>query len=84
MRPQNQGSLRSVGLAVITVRASADQIIELARLSDVNGAGRVRLTTGQDAIISDAAADEVATLLGEPLLGEFPPAPSPWFRRLVA
>jgi ferredoxin-nitrite reductase len=82
--PQKQTGLRSVGLTVVTGRASADQIAELARLSDVYGAGRVRLTTGQNAIIPDVAAGNVAALLGEPLLKELPPSPSPWFRGLVA
>ena len=46
------------GLAVVTGRTSADQVAELARLSDVYGAGRVRLTTGQNAIIPDVAVAE--------------------------
>jgi ferredoxin-nitrite reductase len=84
VQPQKQAGFRSVGLAVVTGRTSADQVAELARLSDVYGAGRVRLTTGQDAIIPDVAVEHVAALLGEPLLKELPPAPSPWFRGLVA
>jgi sulfite reductase beta subunit-like hemoprotein len=43
---------------VVTGRARADQITELARQSDVYGAGRVRLTTGEDGIIPDVAASK--------------------------
>ena len=84
VQPQKQEGLRSVGLAVVTGRASADQIADLARLSDVYGASCVRLTTGQNAIIPDVAEEHVAALLAEPLLKELSPAPSPWFRGLVA
>ena len=41
VQPQKQAGLLSVGLAVLTGRATADQIAELARLADVYGAGRV-------------------------------------------
>ncbi len=82
--PQKQPGLRSVGLAVAAGRASADQIAELARLSDAYGASQVRLTTGQNAIIPGVPEARVAALLGEPLLAELPPAPSPWLRGLVA
>ena len=81
---QKQPGLRSVGLAVAAGRASADQIAELARLSDAYGASQVRLTTGQNAIIPGVPEARVAALLGEPLLTELPPAPSPWLRGLVA
>ncbi len=84
VQPQKQTGHCSVGLAVVTGRTSADQVAKLARLSDVYGAGRVRLTTDQNAIIPDVAAGKVAALLGEPLLKELPPSPSPWFRGLVA
>ena len=84
VQSQKQTGLCSVGLAVLTGRTSADQVAELARLSDVYGAGRVRLTTGQNAIIPGLAAGNVAALLGEPLLEELRPAPSPWLRGLVA
>jgi ferredoxin-nitrite reductase len=84
VQPQKQAGLHSVGLAVLTGRTTASQIAELARLADVYGAGRVLLTTGQNAIIPDVEAGNLAALLGEPLLQELPPSPSPWFRGLVA
>jgi ferredoxin-nitrite reductase len=42
------------------------------------------LTTGQNAIIPNVAAERVTKLLGEPLLREFSPRPSPFLRGLVA
>jgi ferredoxin-nitrite reductase len=84
VQPQKQRGFHSVGLAVVTGRMTADQMTELARLADVYGAGRVRLTTGQNAIVADVAAANLEALLGEPLLKELRPSPSPYFRGLVA
>jgi ferredoxin-nitrite reductase len=57
---------------------------ELARLADIYGNGEIRLTTGQNAIIPNVAADCVGGLLAEPLLKLFSPRPSPFVRGLVA
>jgi ferredoxin-nitrite reductase len=57
---------------------------ELARLADIYGNGEIRLTTGQNAIIPNVAADCVGGLLAEPLLKQFSPQPSPFVRGLVA
>ena len=84
VQPQKQTGLCSVGLAVVTGRTSADRVAELARLSDLYGTGRVRLTTGQNVVIPDVANGNVGALLGEPLLRELTPAPSPWLRGLIA
>jgi ferredoxin-nitrite reductase len=81
---QKQEGLRSVGLAVTTGRLNPDQMTELARLADVYGAGRIRMTTGQNVILPDVAVHDVPALLREPLLREMPPSPSPFFRGLVA
>ncbi|HVN03960.1 MAG TPA: hypothetical protein VMT86_06050 [Bryobacteraceae bacterium] len=82
--PQKQPGLYSMGLAVLTGRITPEQLRELARLADVYGSGSVRLTTGQNAIIPNVPAVQVAALEREPLLKELPPAPSPFFRGLVA
>ncbi|HEY2012681.1 MAG TPA: hypothetical protein VGH38_04230, partial [Bryobacteraceae bacterium] len=81
---QKQEGLRSVGLAVVVGRLTPDQMTELARLADGYGSGKVRLTTGQNVILPDVAVQKVPALLREPLLRELSPAPSPFFRRLVA
>ncbi|MGO4880506.1 MAG: ferredoxin--nitrite reductase [Bryobacteraceae bacterium] len=84
VQPQRQAGLFSVGLCATTGRVSAEQMMELARLADAYGTAEVRLTTGQNAILTGVAERNVARLLGEELLKEMPAAPSPWFRGLVA
>ena len=81
---QRQAGLLAVGLGVPTGRLNADQMLELARLAETYGNGHIRLTTGQNAIIPNVAAERLQALLAEPLLQEFPHAPSPFFRKLVA
>jgi ferredoxin-nitrite reductase len=61
-----------------------DQMTELARLADAYGSGAIRMTTGQNVILTDVPVQQVPALLREPLLREIPPAPSPFFRGLVA
>jgi ferredoxin-nitrite reductase len=84
IQPQKREGLRSVGLSVVTGRLNPDQMTELARLADRYGSGNVRLTTGQNAILTDVPVRDVPALLREPLLKELSPAPSPFFRGLVA
>jgi ferredoxin-nitrite reductase len=84
IQPQKQQGLRSVGLSVVTGRWNPDQMTELARLSDLYGSGKVRLTTGQNAVLTDVPVHQVPALLREPLLKELSPAPSPFFRGMVA
>jgi ferredoxin-nitrite reductase len=84
IQPQKREELRSVGLSVVTGRLTPDQMTELARLADDHGTGRIRFTTAQDAILTDVPVHRVPDLLREPLLRELMPAPSPFFRGLVA
>jgi ferredoxin-nitrite reductase len=77
-------SFVAVGLCIPTGRVSPDQLDELARLADHFGNGEIRLTVGQNAIITNVPADRVAGLLEEPLLKQFSPRPSPFVRGLVA
>ena len=79
VQEQRQEGLRSVGLAVTTGRLHPDQMTELARLADRYGSGRVRFTTGQNAVLPDVPVAAVPALLRD-----LPPAPSPFFRGLVA
>jgi ferredoxin-nitrite reductase len=81
---QKQPSFVAVGLCIPTGRFSPDQLDELARLADHFGNGEIRLTVGQNAIITNVPADRVAGLLEEPLLKQFSPRPSPFVRGLVA
>jgi ferredoxin-nitrite reductase len=82
--PQKQKGLAAVGLCVPTGRVNSDQLDELGRLADVYGNGELRLTTGQNAVLVNVAADLVPKLLNEPLLKQFSPWPSPFVRGLVA
>ena len=81
---QKQPGLAAVGLCVPTGRLDAQQMTELARLAQIYGDGRVRLTTGQNAIIPNVPSGRVEALRAEPLLRQFSSAPSPFMRGLVA
>jgi ferredoxin-nitrite reductase len=81
---QKQTGLLAVGLCIPTGRVNPEDLEELARLADVYGNGEIRLTTGQNAIISNIPADRVQQILDEPLLKRFSPRPSPFMRGLVA
>ena len=81
---QRQEGLRAVGLCIPTGRVNPEQLDELARLAEIYGNGEIRLTTGQNAIIPNVPAEYVGGLLAEPLLKEFSPRPSPFFRGMVA
>jgi ferredoxin-nitrite reductase len=81
---QQQTGLVAVGLCIPTGRVNPEHLDELARLADIYGSGEIRLTTGQNAIIPNVAADCVGGLLAEPLLKQFSPRPSPFVRGLVA
>ena len=81
---QKQPGFRSVGLCVPEGRVNPNQIDELARLADKYGDGEVRLTTAQNAILSNVPTERVTSLLEEDLLQELSPAPSAFRRCLVA
>jgi ferredoxin-nitrite reductase len=80
---QNQPGYRSMGLCVPVGRLNPDELSELARLADEYGDGQVRLTTGQNAIIPNVAAERIDALLEEDLLQTFTPTPSFVRRGLV-
>jgi len=81
---QKQEGLVAVGLSVSSGRLHPDQMDELAHLAEEYGDGQVRLTTSQNAIIPNVPEASLDWLLREPLLREFSPQPSPFFRRMVA
>ena len=81
---QKQPGLVAVGLCVPNGRLHPDQIDQLAAIADGYGNGVVRLTTGQNVIVPNVAAERHQALLREPLLRDLSPAPSPFFRGMVA
>jgi ferredoxin-nitrite reductase len=63
-------------------RLDADELTELARLSDVYGKGIVRTTKSQDIILSDI--DKVEALLQEKVLERLTPFPNHFMSRTVS
>ncbi|MDB9416985.1 ferredoxin--nitrite reductase [Microcystis aeruginosa] len=82
--PQKQQGLSYIGLCVPVGRLFADDMFDLARIAEVYGSGELRLTVEQNVIIPNIAAENVATLLTEPLLVKFTPNPAPLQRALVS
>ncbi|NCQ99182.1 MAG: ferredoxin--nitrite reductase [Microcystis aeruginosa L211-101] len=81
---QKQEGLSYIGLCVPVGRLFADDMFDLARIAEVYGSGELRLTVEQNVIIPNIAAENVATLLTEPLLVKFTPNPAPLQRALVS
>ena len=82
--PQKQEELSYIGLCVPVGRLFADDMFDLARIAEVYGSGELRLTVEQNVIIPNIAAENMATLLTEPLLAKFTPNPAPLQRALVS
>ncbi len=82
--PQKQEELSYIGLCVPVGRLFADDMFDLARIAEVYGSGELRLTVEQNVIIPNIAAENMATLLTEPLLAKFTPNPTPLQRALVS
>jgi ferredoxin-nitrite reductase len=81
---QLQEGLNYVGLHVPVGRLSADTMFELARLAQVYGAGEIRLTVEQNALIPHIPDSKLEAFLTEPLLEQFSIAPAPLTRSLVS
>ncbi|TRU28543.1 MAG: ferredoxin--nitrite reductase [Microcystis aeruginosa Ma_SC_T_19800800_S464] len=82
--PQKQEGLSYVGLCIPVGRLFADDMFDLARIAEVYGSGELRLTVEQNVIIPNIAAENMPTLLTEPLLAKFTPNPTPLQRALVS
>lgn len=82
--PQKQEGLSYIGLCIPVGRLFADDMFDLARIAEVYGSGELRLTVEQNVIIPNIAAENMATLLTEPLLAKFTPNPTPLQRALVS
>ncbi|CAL5213162.1 unnamed protein product [Lathyrus oleraceus] len=85
VHPQKQQGLSYVGLHIPVGRIQADEMDELARISDEYGSGELRLTVEQNIIIPNVANSKLDALLKEPLLKQkFSPEPSILMKTLVA
>ncbi|MFU8866919.1 nitrite/sulfite reductase [Natronococcus sp.] len=73
-----------VGLTVPVGRMPAEDALELADLADEYGSGELRLTRRQNPVIVDVSEDVLEALLGEGLLSEYRPEPSPFERGAMA
>ncbi|WEL21546.1 ferredoxin--nitrite reductase [Halorhabdus sp. BNX81] len=73
-----------VGLSVPVGRMPAEDAIELADLADAYGSGEIRLSRRQNPLIMDVPDGNLANLLNEPLLSEYPPEPNPFVRGAMA
>jgi len=65
---QKQPGLNYVGLLVPVGRATGDQLLELARLSEHYGTGESRLTVDQNVIIPNVPDARLGQMTAEPLL----------------
>ncbi|MBI4330539.1 MAG: ferredoxin--nitrite reductase [Chloroflexi bacterium] len=83
VRRQKQPGMVSVGLCVPAGRLSADQLDELAYLSERYGNGDARLTTDQNVILVNLPEPRLSGLLSEPLLQRLSPSPHHFLRGLV-
>ena len=80
---QKHPEMNSVGLLIPAGRIEASQVEELARLAECYGGGQIRLTTGQNAILTDVPDAALDALLAEPLLQAISPEPSHIDRKSV-
>ncbi len=81
---QKQPGLNYVGLHIPVGRIYAEEMFELARISEVYGSGELRLTVEQNLIITNIPDSRLETLLEEPLLQRFSVNPDPLKRSLVS
>ena len=67
---QKEPGLNYVGLVVPVGRITTTQLFEVARLADAYGNGDIRLTQGQNLIITNVPDAKIGALTAEPLLQE--------------
>jgi len=84
VEPQKERGLYSVGLAVPVGRLKADHAIGVADLAELYGGGEVRLTPGQNVMLTRVPNTHLPSLLAEPLLRELRADPSPAIRGTVS
>lgn len=81
---QKQPGLNAVGLLVPLGRVTSAELCKAARLADEYGSGELRLTAGQNVVLPNIPTEKLSALLGEPLLTEWRPDPTPVMRGLVS
>ena len=81
---QKEPHLNYVGLVVPVGRITAKQLFEVARLADEYGNGDIRLTQGQNLIITNVPDAKIGELTAEPLLQELRYDPSEVMRGMVS
>jgi len=84
VQDQHQDHLCSVGVVIPVGRTRPAGLRELARLATEYGSGEIRLTTAQNAIVVNVPRNRVEQLLAQPLLKDWPAAPSRFQRGLVS
>ena len=81
---QKQTDLNYVGLVVPVGRITTTQLFEVARIADAYGNGDIRLTQGQNLIITNVPNAKIGDLTAEPLLQELRYDPSEVMRGMVS
>jgi ferredoxin-nitrite reductase len=81
---QGNPDLCSVGLSVPVGRITSGQLADVARLARVYGSGDVRITTGQNVVITNVPHAKIPALTAEPVLRDLPHEPSGMMRGLVS
>lgn len=82
--PLRHGDTYAVGLAVPVGRLGATQVDQAAEIAERYGDGTVRLTPGQNLVITGVAGSRLRELLDEPLLAMLRHDPAPSIRATVA
>ena len=81
---QKEPHLNYAGLVVPVGRITTTQLFEVARLADEYGTGDIRLTQGQNLIITNVPDTKIGDLTAEPLLQELRYDPSEVMRGMVS
>ena len=81
---QKEPHLNYVGLVVPVGRITTTQLFEVARLADEYGNGDIRLTQGQNLIITNVPDTKIGDLTAEPLLQELRYDPSEIMKGMVS
>ena len=81
---QKQAGLNYIGLAVPVGRITTEQMLQVADLSENYGNGQIRLTVGQNLIISSVPDSKIGDLTTEPILKDLRYDPSEVMRGLVS
>lgn len=79
--PQKQAGMFALGLATLRGRVSAEQLRQVAELSEIYGDGRIRATTLQNIVILNVPAANVERLKAEARAIDLPADEHNYFRR---